>query len=49
MASSARLVQLGVFGGEEKVRAEPFEEVELALGEWWEGLDEDEDEDEDEG
>ena len=30
-------LQLGVFGGDEKVRAEPFEEVEIDMAEWWEG------------
>jgi hypothetical protein len=34
-------LQLGVFGTDEKVRAEPFEAVEIDLAEWWEGLDED--------
>ncbi len=28
-------LQLGVYGGDEKVRAEPFEIVELDLAEWW--------------
>jgi hypothetical protein len=33
------LRQPGIFGGDEKVRAEPFEEVEIDLAEWWEGED----------
>jgi Uma2 family endonuclease len=36
-------LQLGVFGTDEKVRAEPFEAVEIDLAEWWEGLDDDDD------
>jgi len=28
-----------VFGGDERVRAEPFEAVELDLAEWWQGGD----------
>jgi Uma2 family endonuclease len=28
-------LSLGVFGGEERVRAEPFEAIEISLGEWW--------------
>lgn len=39
-------VELGLYGEDEKVRAAPFEAVEIALSEWWEGLD---DEDESEG
>lgn len=39
-------LQLGVFGGDEKVRAEPFEAIEIDMTEWWEGL-EGEKEDED--
>ena len=35
-------LQLGVHGADEKVRAEPFEAVELDIAEWWEGVDEDE-------
>jgi len=30
-------LQLGVYGPDEKVRAEPFEAVELDIAEWWEG------------
>ena len=30
-------LQLGVYGGDEKVSAEPFELVELDLAEWWQG------------
>jgi Uma2 family endonuclease len=30
-----RWVELGVFGDEDRMRAEPFAEVELALGDWW--------------
>lgn len=37
-------LQLGVFDATEKVRAEPFEEIEIDLSGWWEGLEEDEDE-----
>lgn len=32
---SGKWLQLGIFGGDEKVRAEPFEEVEIDLAEWW--------------
>jgi hypothetical protein len=32
---SGRWSTLGVFGGREKVRLEPFHEVELDLGELW--------------
>jgi Uma2 family endonuclease len=28
-------LQLGVFGGDERVRPEPFEAVEIDLAEWW--------------
>jgi Uma2 family endonuclease len=35
---SGRWVELGVHGPTEKVRAEPFNEVELDLAQWWEGL-----------
>lgn len=34
-------VELGIYGDDDKVRAEPFLEVELDLSEWWDGLDED--------
>jgi Uma2 family endonuclease len=33
-------LQLGVHGPEEKVRAEPFEAVEIDIAEWWEGVEE---------
>ena len=33
-----RWLELGVFGGEQVVRAEPFEAVDLALGPWWEAV-----------
>jgi Uma2 family endonuclease len=36
-------LQLGIFGAEEKVRAEPFEALEIDLADWWEGSDEDDD------
>ncbi|MEP7126396.1 MAG: Uma2 family endonuclease [Byssovorax sp.] len=36
-------LQLGIFGGGEKVRVEPFEAVEIDLAEWWQGVDEDDD------
>jgi len=35
-----RWVELGTWGPDEKVRAEPFEEVEIDLTGWWEALDE---------
>jgi hypothetical protein len=28
-------LELGVFGDQARVRAEPFAQVEIALGEWW--------------
>lgn len=31
-------LQLGVFGADERVRVEPFEDVELELRAWWDGL-----------
>lgn len=31
-------VELGVYGGDEKIRAEPFDAIELDLAAWWEGL-----------
>jgi Uma2 family endonuclease len=37
-------LQLGVYGADEKVRGEPFEEVEIDLAEWWDGIDEEDDE-----
>ena len=33
-----RWLELGVFGGEQVVRAEPFEAVDIPLGPWWEAL-----------
>jgi len=33
-----RWLELGVFGGEQVVRAEPFEAVEIALEPWWEAV-----------
>lgn len=33
-----RWVELGTWGPDEKVRAEPFEAVEIDLAGWWEGL-----------
>lgn len=35
-------LQLGIFGGDEKVRAEPFGEVEIEMTEWWGAEEEDE-------
>jgi Uma2 family endonuclease len=35
-------LQLGVFWGDEKVRAEPFESIEIEMSEWWEGIAEEE-------
>lgn len=35
---AGRWLELGVFGGEQVVRAEPFEAIELALDPWWEGM-----------
>lgn len=42
-------LQLGVFGADEKVRAEPFVEVEIDMAEWWEGTENEEEEDGEEG
>lgn len=42
-----RWLELGTHGADEKVRAEPFEAVEVSLAEWFEGIVVDEDEDED--
>lgn len=39
-------LQLGVYGADERVKAEPFEAVEIDLAEWWEGIEEDDEEDE---
>lgn len=39
-------LQLGVYGPEEKVHAEPFEAVEIDLAEWWEGVEEEPEEQE---
>ena len=33
-----RWMELGIFGENERVRAEPFEAVEVSLGDWWEAL-----------
>jgi hypothetical protein len=33
-------LELGIYGRDEKVRAEPFEAVEIDLAEWWEGVEE---------
>ena len=35
---NARWVELGVFGADAKVRAEPFEAIEIDIAEWWSGL-----------
>ncbi len=32
-----RWLELAVFGGDDIVRAEPFEAIEIALGDWWHG------------
>ncbi|WP_434045334.1 MULTISPECIES: Uma2 family endonuclease [Sorangium] len=40
---NGRWIELGLHGRDEKVRATPFEDVEIDLAEWWEGLDEGED------
>lgn len=32
-----RWLELGVFGGDDKVRAEPFDAIEIELAAWWEG------------
>jgi Uma2 family endonuclease len=37
-----RWLELGIFCDDDKVRAEPFEEAELELGEWWPPVVEDE-------
>ncbi len=37
-------LQLGIFGRDEKVRAEPFEAVEIDMTEWWEGVEGEEEE-----
>ncbi|MFS8068822.1 MAG: Uma2 family endonuclease [Byssovorax sp.] len=37
-------LQLGLYGADEKVRAEPFEAIEINLAEWWEGIEEGEEE-----
>lgn len=36
-------LEVGVFGRDQRVRAEPFDAIEIALGDWWEGLGEEED------
>jgi Uma2 family endonuclease len=33
-----RWLELGVFGGDQVVRAEPFDSLEIPLGPWWEGV-----------
>jgi Uma2 family endonuclease len=38
-----RWLELGVFGGDHVLRAEPFEAAEIALGPWWEAVGSDED------
>ena len=35
---TARWLELGVFGGEQVVRAEPFDAIPISLESWWEGL-----------
>lgn len=35
---NGRWLELGVHGGEQIVRVEPFEAIEIALGSWWEGI-----------
>jgi Uma2 family endonuclease len=35
-----RWLELGVYGRDQRVRAEPFESVELELGPWWEAVEE---------
>ena len=39
--SDGQWLELGVYGGEDRVRAEPFDAVELEIGPWWEGAAED--------
>jgi Uma2 family endonuclease len=36
--ADGRWVELGVYGQDERVRAEPFAQVEIDLAEWWIGL-----------
>ena len=36
-------LEIGVFGRDQRVRAEPFEAIEIDLGAWWEGLGEEPD------
>jgi Uma2 family endonuclease len=38
---SGRWLELGVFGGDQVVRAEPFDAIALALAPWWEGVEPD--------
>lgn len=33
-----RWLEVGIYGREQRVRAEPFDAIEIDLGEWWEGL-----------
>jgi Uma2 family endonuclease len=40
--SDGKWLELGVYGPTGKVRAEPFDAIEIELGDWWESLDEDE-------
>jgi Uma2 family endonuclease len=35
---AGRWVELGVFGGEQVIRAAPFDAIEIALEPWWEGI-----------
>lgn len=35
LVDEGKWLELGVFGSDDKVRAEPFEAVELALEQWW--------------
>lgn len=35
---NGRWLELGMFGGEQIVRAEPFEVIEIPLEPWWEGM-----------
>ena len=34
-----RWTELGIHGEQDKIRAEPFAEIEISLGDWWEVLD----------
>ncbi len=35
---NGRWLELGVYGDEQVVRAEPFDAIEISLGPWWEGV-----------